>query len=82
MPRLCGALQDGVVAKQYLSDRAEFQRTAKYWTEAFAHSGQPKTGDEKLQRIVEMGFAASAAQAALQKTGGDENAAMELLLGG
>jgi ubiquitin-conjugating enzyme (huntingtin interacting protein 2) len=71
-----------VVAKQYLSDRAAYAKTARYWTEAFAHPGQVVSKDEKLQRIVEMGFPEDAARGALHTTGGDENAAMELLLGG
>lgn len=74
--------QDAVVARQYLTARAEFERTAKYWTEAFAHPGQVVSRDEKLQRIVEMGFSEAAARAALAKAGGDENSAMEVLLSG
>jgi ubiquitin-conjugating enzyme (huntingtin interacting protein 2) len=71
-----------VVAKQFLTDQPEFQRTARHWTEAFAHAGQVATRDAKVGRIVEMGFEEGAARAALQAAGGDENAAMELLLGG
>lgn len=73
--------QDAVVAKQYLSEYDTYCKTAKYWTEAFAnpHTAAP---EEKIKSIVEMGFARADAIAALQATGGDENAALEKLLGG
>jgi len=73
--------QDAVVARQYLSDRTTFEGTAKYWTEAFAN---PKSGDEesKVQKIVDMGFPREAALRALKEAKGDENAALEALLGG
>jgi hypothetical protein len=56
-------------------------RGCRYWTEAFAN---PKADavDEKVERIVEMGFDRAAAVQALQRAGGDENAALEQLLGG
>lgn len=72
--------QDAVVAKQYLSDRATFDKTARYWTEAFAN---PNSGtlDAKVQKIVDMGFDRAAALQALNACNGDENAALESLLG-
>jgi ubiquitin-conjugating enzyme (huntingtin interacting protein 2) len=73
--------QDAVVARQYLSSLREFQATAKQWTEAYAHSNQVVSKADKVKRIVEMGFPEEAAAAALEKTNGDENAAMEMLLG-
>ena len=73
--------QDAVVARQYLGDKSEFDQTAKQWTEAFAHSNQVVFQADKIKRIVEMGFPEEAAARALEKTGGDENAAMEMLLG-
>jgi ubiquitin-conjugating enzyme (huntingtin interacting protein 2) len=71
--------QDAVVARQYLSERTTFDKTAKYWTEAFAN---PKTGDEdaKVQKIVDMGFPREDALRALKAAKGDENAALEALL--
>ncbi|GIM02510.1 hypothetical protein Vretimale_7392, partial [Volvox reticuliferus] len=73
--------QDAVVAKQYLDDFETYKKTARYWTEAFAN---PKADapDEKVERIVEMGFDRAKAIQALQRSGGDENAALEQLLGG
>lgn len=72
--------QDAVVAKQYLSDYETFKKTAKYWTDAFAN---PNTlaPEDKVKRIVEMGFAKDAAIRALTACNGDENAALEQLLG-
>lgn len=73
--------QDAVVARQYLSEFTTFEKTAKYWTEAFAN---PDAGDHqaKLRRITEMGFCREDAEKALAGAGGDENAALEALLGG
>ncbi|KIY94407.1 hypothetical protein MNEG_13554, partial [Monoraphidium neglectum] len=52
-----------------------------YWTEAFAN---PDAGDHqaRLARITEMGFGRDDAEKALAAAGGDENAALEALLGG
>jgi ubiquitin-conjugating enzyme (huntingtin interacting protein 2) len=71
--------QDAVVANQYRTEKSTFDKTARYWTEAFA---RPDGDDEaKIQKIVEMGFDRAAAVAALKAAGGDENAALEALLG-
>jgi ubiquitin-conjugating enzyme (huntingtin interacting protein 2) len=73
--------QDAVVARQLMTNPEEFERTAKYWTETFASATQAVSQDDKVKRMVEMGFSAAAAAAALQKAGGDENGAMEILCG-
>lgn len=73
--------QDAVVARQYLSDQKEFEATARKWTEMHAHGNQLVSARSKVQRLVEMGFDAAKAQMALARAGGDENGAMELLLG-
>ena len=52
----------------------------RYWTEAFANPNSAAP-EEKIQMIVEMGFERGAAIKALQEAGGDENAALEKLLG-
>jgi len=71
--------QDAQVARQYLDQREEFKATAKFWTESYASA----TGgdDAKVQRIMEMGFLEVAAKEALEQSGGDENAAVNSLLG-
>lgn len=71
--------QDAVVAKQYINEQETFRSTARYWTEAFA---KVVKDDDKVTRLVEMGFAEGDAKAALAKCGGDENAALEQLCGG
>lgn len=73
--------QDAVVARQFLSSPAEFQQQARYWTETFAHEAQMHE-DAKVQKLADMGFDKQAAAAALQRAAGDENVALELLLGG
>lgn len=69
--------QDAVVARQFLDDRAEFERTARAWTAQHA-----RARDAALGRLLEMGFERGAAEGALARAGGDEAAATELLLGG
>mmetsp|Transcript_6866 Transcript_6866/g.13056 ORF Transcript_6866/g.13056 Transcript_6866/m.13056 type:complete len:194 (-) Transcript_6866:27-608(-) len=71
--------QDAVVAKQYLDEFTTFQGTAKYWTETFA---MVVDSDMKVKRLVEMGFSEESVKAAMAKSGGDENAALEALCGG
>jgi len=71
--------QDAQVARQYLSTPEEFAATAKFWTESYASSAPGV--DAKLQRVMEMGFAEAEAREALEKHGGDENAAVNSLLG-
>ena len=69
--------QDAVVARQYLSQREEFDNTARFWTETYA---QPqKAASEKVQQLVEMGFAEDKVKEALARCGDDANTALELL---
>jgi ubiquitin-conjugating enzyme (huntingtin interacting protein 2) len=74
--------QDAVVARQYLSDQRAFERQARSWTETHATHAKAHGPDEKVLRLVEMGFDAETATAALFKANGDEQAALEVLLGG
>jgi ubiquitin-conjugating enzyme (huntingtin interacting protein 2) len=73
-----GDPQDAQVAKMYKTDRPEFDRTAKFWTESFA---KPTSKEEVLNRVCEMGFPKEQAQAALEKHNWDESAAVNALLG-
>lgn len=70
--------QDAVVAKQYKSNKAEFEATAKYWTDIYA--GEPKGNDESVKQLMEMGFEEEQCNAALASCNGDVNEAMEKLL--
>ncbi|KUF90902.1 hypothetical protein AM588_10002826 [Phytophthora nicotianae] len=70
--------QDAEVAKMYLHDHEQFLNTARFWTESYAK--QTETGDDAaLSRLIDMGFPADKAKAALQAANGDENAAIEKL---
>lgn len=73
--------QDAVVARQFISDKKLFDSTAEQWTKTYAHSNQVVSKAAKVQRIVEMGFDERTASSALQRAGGNEQAALELLLG-
>lgn len=45
--------QDAVVASQYKTDKALFNKTAKEWTQNYA---SPKINEDKIKNLVEMGF--------------------------
>ena len=51
-----------------------------FFPENFAHRSLVAPEDEKVSRLVGMGFEADAATAALRAAGGDETAALESLL--
>mmetsp|Transcript_68671 Transcript_68671/g.217192 ORF Transcript_68671/g.217192 Transcript_68671/m.217192 type:complete len:193 (+) Transcript_68671:117-695(+) len=70
--------QDAQVAKQYMDDYPTFASTAKHWTESFA---MPRGDDAKVKSLVDMGFPEEMVKNALEAVGGDENAALEKLLG-
>ncbi|MQM08060.1 hypothetical protein Taro_040915 [Colocasia esculenta] len=73
--------QDAVVAQQYLRDYPTFAATARYWTEAFAKNTNVGV-EEKVRKLVEMGFPEDLARNALEATNGDENLALEKLCSG
>lgn len=72
--------QDAVVAKQYMRQNKEFQRQAKEWTQTYA--ARPSANDSRVQQLLDMGFEYNAVSRALLSAGGDQNAALERLLGG
>mmetsp|Transcript_18035 Transcript_18035/g.48511 ORF Transcript_18035/g.48511 Transcript_18035/m.48511 type:complete len:171 (-) Transcript_18035:598-1110(-) len=72
--------QDAVVASQYKKNIEEFNSTAKYWTETYATGSSG--GEESVKKLMEMGFEAAQARAALEKFDGDENKALDFLVGG
>ncbi|XP_022770809.1 ubiquitin-conjugating enzyme E2 27-like [Durio zibethinus] len=71
--------QDAVVAQQYLREYQTFVGTARYWTESFAKASSLGV-EEKVQRLVEMGFSDGLVRSTLEAVGGDENLALEKLL--
>ena len=78
--------QDAQVARMYLDNKAEFDRTAKFWTEMYATdkaNGEGGKNKEEcaIDRICEMGFDRASARGALEKHKWDEEAAVNALLG-
>lgn len=71
--------QDAVVAQQYLKDYQTFVNTARYWTESFAKTSS-RGVEDKVQKLVEMGFPEAQVRSILEAVGGDENLALERLL--
>lgn len=69
--------QDAVVAKEYKSNRQLFERTAKAWVEKYACGSS--LYDDKLRRLVDMGFPEEQAREALVQVGGNEEEAIERL---
>ena len=74
-----GDPQDAEVAKMYMGNRKKFDETAKQWTDKYA---SPTAKEDAISRVCEMGFDRASAQKALEKTGWDESAAVNQLLGG
>jgi ubiquitin-conjugating enzyme (huntingtin interacting protein 2) len=78
-----GDPQDAVVARQYLSEPATWEQTARAWTRSYAtREAASAASGAKVARLAEMGFPAAAAARALQDSGGDEQGALEALLSG
>uniref|UniRef100_A0A5B6YNN4 E2 ubiquitin-conjugating enzyme n=1 Tax=Davidia involucrata TaxID=16924 RepID=A0A5B6YNN4_DAVIN len=73
--------QDAVVAKQYLGNYQTFASTARCWTETFAKASSLGV-EEKVQKLVEMGFPEALVRSTLEVSGGDENMALEMLCSG
>mmetsp|Transcript_80015 Transcript_80015/g.111154 ORF Transcript_80015/g.111154 Transcript_80015/m.111154 type:complete len:203 (+) Transcript_80015:50-658(+) len=71
--------QDAEVAEMYKHNRELFVQTAKYWTETFA-AEKKSSNDEKIQKIVDMGFTQEQAKSALEKHNFDETTALNSLL--
>ena len=70
--------QDAVVASQYKQERAKFDKQAREWTLKFAN--QKSLQEEKIAKILEMGFSRSQAVEMLQRTSWDVNEAINELL--
>jgi ubiquitin-conjugating enzyme (huntingtin interacting protein 2) len=70
--------QDAEVAKQYLANREVFESTARFWTETYATESSE---EDKVARLVAMGFTDEAVRKALKDADGDEARVLEKLLG-
>lgn len=71
--------QDAEVARMYKQDIKLFEFTAKQWTENYARQITP---DDKVKKLMEMGFPEDVCRDALQRYDFDENLALNFLLGG
>eukprot|EP00986_Skeletonema_menzelii_P003051 scaffold894_cov118-Skeletonema_menzelii.AAC.4 len=73
--------QDAQVAKMYLDNKPEFDRTAKFWVEQYASPKSDTSKEDAVGRVCEMGFDRESARKALEKHKWDEQAAVNDLLG-
>lgn len=72
--------QDAVVAKQYKENRALYDKTAAYWTAAYA--GGKAGGEEQalVNELMNMGFGEEACRNALSTKNWDMQQAVDMLL--
>ncbi len=73
--------QDAQVARMYLDNRAEFDKTCKSWVKTYATPKSEESKEEAIGRVCEMGFDKESARKALEKHKWDESAAVNALLG-
>lgn len=75
--------QDAQVAKMYLNNIKEFNKTATFWTESYGKVKDEtcESKNDAVKRICEMGFSEGDARGALEKYKWDESAAVNSLLG-
>lgn len=69
--------QDAVVAQMYKNDIDQFNRKAAEWTTNYARE---VTMDDKVQHLMEMGFAEDQCREALERANGDQTVALNYLL--
>jgi len=69
--------QDAVVAQMYKNDIEQFNRKAAEWTQNYARE---VTMDDKVQHLMEMGFAEDQCREALERANGDQTVALNYLL--
>jgi ubiquitin-conjugating enzyme (huntingtin interacting protein 2) len=72
--------QDAQVAGQYKRNMPEFERNAREWVALYARDIET-VQQEKVTRIIEMGFDEPVARQALENAGWDESVALNSLLG-
>lgn len=74
--------QDAEVAGMYNRSYEQFASTAKFWTETYAmDASEIKERNPEVQRLMDMGFEEDQCKKALLDAKGDENSAIEALLG-
>ena len=72
--------QDAQVAGQYKKNKADFERTAAYWTATYAMPAAKPDVEGMVGRLSEMGFDKDKCVKALEQTKYNENAALEYLI--
>lgn len=73
--------QDAIVAKQYLQAPEIFKRTARHWTNVYAHGSKREIEfDQKIQQLITMGFEEHRSRTALSFSNWNVESAMEYLL--
>ena len=70
--------QDAVVAKQYKENRELFNQTARKWTKEYATIDKSK--EDKIGKIMAMGFTRGQAEKALVHSGWDVDAAINYII--
>eukprot|EP01134_Creolimax_fragrantissima_P008299 CFRG8299T1 len=71
--------QDAVVAKQYLSNRKEWEEQATDWTNQYAKETETKL-EKNIKQLMEMGFSREKCEKVLAKTNGNIEEAATILL--
>ncbi|KAJ1604879.1 UBA and UBC domain-containing protein [Cryptosporidium canis] len=69
--------QDALVASLYKSDYNKYIETAKSWTQMYA---KPISREDRVRRLLDMGFSRDSIVSALEKNNWDENLALNELL--
>lgn len=70
--------QDAVVANMFKDNKKLFDETAVEWTRKYAN--KESFEEEKIGRIVDMGFSREQAVRALEECGWDESEALQIIL--
>jgi ubiquitin-conjugating enzyme (huntingtin interacting protein 2) len=72
--------QDAQVASQYKNNHRAYAQQAREWTQQYAKD-PAEIFEEKVARLMEMGFSEDSSREALQRASGDEATALNSLLG-
>ena len=68
------------MANMFLNDIERYNQTAREWVKQYANIDALKNA--KIQKLTEMGFTEVQARQALEKVSWDEEAAINVLIGG
>ncbi len=71
--------QDAVVANMFKTDKAMFEKTAREWTQKYAMGENPEN-EEKISKIMQMGFSREQSIEALEKCNWSVSEAIQVIL--